>query len=134
MTFDLTQNRIRTDLLTAEELAAMKAAKHGWEMIYYDMTWKDVPDPAWIPDYIYRAKPAPRPTIICNGVEVPEPVRGIEKDGEYWIALPDHEDWACSMVWANDACDRLMQQRGLIHLTEADAVSHAKAMAKAGCV
>ena len=74
MTFDPTQNRIRTDLLAAYELAALKAAKHGWEYLYQANgvdEWIDMPDtPSWHCGTIYRAKPAPAHTITFTPAEL----------------------------------------------------------------
>jgi len=60
--FDPTQNRVQTCLLTADELAALKAAKHGWEFWCADK-WINSTGPSWqTPDFVYRAKPAPAPS------------------------------------------------------------------------
>jgi len=81
------------------------------------------------------AKPAPRPAIICNGEKVPEPVREALRDGtDYWVPSPCFNDFVLFSYWSSDQVDHARLKRGLIHLTEADAVSHAKAMVKAGCV
>jgi len=134
MTFDPTQNRVPTCLLTVDELAALKAAKHGVEC-FGSSKWFDANIPSWAANSIYRAKPAPRPTIICNGVEVPEPVRETLPIGvQIFIASPLTDPWFQRSTWTGDYMDKRLLARGLIHLTEADAVSHAKAMAKAGCV
>jgi len=134
VTFDPTQNRVPTCLLTADELAALKAAKHGVEC-FGSSKWFDANTPTWAPNSVYRAKPAPRPTIICNGVEVPEPVReALEQHQAYWFASPLTEMWFQRSEWTGDYMDKRLLARGLIHLSEADAASHAKAMVKAGCV
>jgi len=134
VTFDPTQNRVPTCLLTADELAALKAAKHGVECLG-SSKWFDANTPTWAPNSVYRAKPAPRPTIICNGVEVPEPVREALATGTmYWLAAPFSQKWAIYMNWRGDGDDMHRLTTGQVHLSEADAVAHAKAMAKAGCV
>ena len=108
MTFDPTQNRIRTDLLAAYELAALKAAKHGWEYLYQANgvdEWIDMPDtPSWHCGTIYRAKPAPAHTItfttaelLAAAAELPE-VQGLAEAVERLNA-------ACDAMW-NDG-DRL---------------------------
>ena len=135
MTFDPTQNRVQTMHLTGDELDMLKAAKHGWLMYCDTYGWLPIRSVAWIETAIYRAKPAPRPTIICNGVEVPEPVREALGKGEmYWVPQPDFENWRGQAFWHDHEVDNERLKRGLIHTSEADAISHAKAMAKAGCV
>ncbi len=52
-------NRIQTMHLTADELAALKAAKHGWLAVRYNGTGLDIAPPAWHSTVVYRAKPAP---------------------------------------------------------------------------
>ena len=131
MTFDPTQNRIPTCLLTDDELAALKVAEHGWECASGLTNWRflNAHDPVWFQEAIYRAKPAHRPMIICNGVEVPEPVReALAKGDQYYLPNPYAEDWADRTIWLGDRSDALRLERGCIHLTEAAAVSHAKAM------
>jgi len=142
MTFDPTQNRVPTYMLTADELAALKAAKHG--LLFWNNStkaWQDnvTTDAYLYPGEIYRAKPAPAPTlsITVGGVTnvVAAPVTEALKDGtRYWVVEPTSPQWAYELPWNYDATDHRNLSRGLIHLTEAAAVSHAKAMAKAGCV
>ena len=128
MTFDPEQNRIPTILLTAEERAALGAAKHGWKK-YRANGWFEVSTPIWSSDNIYRAKPAPAPTIIVNGIEVPEPVREELKIGQrYWAISLTCDGLVINALWSNDTIDLRRLTRGLIHLNEAAAVAHAKAM------
>lgn len=128
MTFDPEQNRIPTGFLTQDELAALRAAKHGW-VRYIFGDWVDTPTPIFSEGVIYRAKPAPAPTILVNGIEVPEPVReALRLDQTYWVANLPSANLAWNISWSNDAYDIRALNRGLIHLTEAAAVAHAKAM------
>ena len=128
MTFDPEQNRIPTGLLTADERAALGAAKHGWQR-FQNSRWLEVLAPLWDADAIYRAKPAPTPTIIVNGIEVPEPVREALEVGQgYWVADVITTELSLSIRWYGDKNDRERLDRGLIHLTEAAAIAHAKAM------
>ena len=130
MTFDPEQNRIQTGLLTADERAALEAAKHGWLRLQYSSkVWVEASTPVWDQYNIYRAKPAPAPTIIVNGIEVPEPVREeLEKGCRYWLANPTSPYLYSGLWWGGNDIDRRWLSRGLIHLTEAAAVEHAKAM------
>lgn len=56
--FDPTTNRIPFRLLTTEEQAILKAWPHGWQIFDLD-GWLDIPKPLWMPNLIYRGKPAP---------------------------------------------------------------------------
>lgn len=126
MTFDPEQNRIPTGLLTDDELAALRTAKHGW-VRYIFGDWVDTPTPIFSEGVIYRARPAP--TIFVNGIEVPEPVReSLRFDQMYWEANLLSVNLACDNIWKNCEYDRLILNRGLIHLTADAAVAHAKAM------
>jgi hypothetical protein len=59
MTWTPETNRIMWCLMTPEEQAAMKAAKHGWE-IRDDYGWIGcTAEPVWFTDTTYRAIPAP---------------------------------------------------------------------------
>lgn len=134
--FDPTENRIQTMHLTDEERAILEAAisANGGEFSYWIRPFAPLNGKtSWLPEYIYRAKPAPRPTIICNGVEVPEPVRpGADQFQTYFFASPLTEPWFQRSEWTGDYMDKRLLARGLIHLTEADAVAHARAMVLPG--
>lgn len=128
MTFDPEQNRIPTGLLTDEELNALMATKHGHE-IFSCARWTDCPNPEFTASFIYRAKPAPAPTIIVNGIEVPEPVREGMEEGQAYFAPDVYTEKLCYLNrWGGDTYDLMRLNRGLIHLTKAAAVEHAKAM------
>ena len=128
MTFDPEQNRIPSGFLTEDELAALRTAKHGW-VRYIFGDWVDTPTPIFSEGVIYRAKPAPAPTILVNGIEVPEPVRKALKKGQkYFISDVAAEKLRFPSCWDGDVLDLKCLNRGLIHLTEAAAVAHAKAM------
>lgn len=60
-------NRIPTRLLTPEELAALKAAEHGWE-VFDDTTWSPIFNPFWHLTSTYRAKPAPKRIVTWHNV------------------------------------------------------------------
>jgi hypothetical protein len=130
MTFDPEQNRIQMGLLTADERAALKDVKQGWQRFLYNKkVWVETSTPVWDPDGIYRAKPAPAPTIIVNGIEVPEPVREeLEVGRKYWLATTSGPELSIELIWRDHPFHRTRLNRGLIHLTEAAAVEHTKAM------
>lgn len=131
-------NRVPTCLLTADELAAMKAAKHGWE--FWNTTEQDWSNPLsdwdgtyFYPQSIYRAKPAPAPTlsITVNGVTnvVAAPVTEKPEDGDdYFCPAPCFNDYVLSSHWISDQVDYARLNRGLIHLSETAARAHAMAM------
>ena len=63
MTWNPTTNLIQTDLLTREQLAALKAWPHGYEL-YASGVWVSCL-PVWsMKDDVYRGKPAPVVTSI----------------------------------------------------------------------
>ncbi len=71
MTWTPETNRIPWELMTPEEQAAMKAAKHGWEFWYY-LDWAESTGHIWIPPRIYRARPAPAAkTEGREGMKIP---------------------------------------------------------------
>ena len=134
MTFDPTQNRVRTDLLTEDELVALKAAEHGWLVRTYDCKWVDaVPEPSWYSEETYRAKPAPAPTLsitvngVTNVVVAPETEKP-EYGKKYYVAAPLNDKWFTWNPWDDDADDNFYLSRRVIHLTEAAARAHAIAM------
>lgn len=129
MTFDPEQNRIQIGLLTDEERAALGAAKHGW-LCYRNDCWVNFQDPRiCTTGDILRAKPAPAQTILVNGIEVPEPVReALRNFDKYWLVFPVGAELSMEVTWYDEAIHHTRLNRGLIHLTEAAAVAHAKAM------
>lgn len=62
-------NRIHTDMLTPDERIALGAAKHGW-LFWNDSAkaWQDkITNDAYLyPGSVYRAKPAPAPTLMSE--------------------------------------------------------------------
>lgn len=74
-----------------------------------------------------RVKP---PTVLINGIEVPEPCREpVKKNEQYW--MPDLlrlSGLACAEVWYGIPCELEYLKRGLVHLTKEAAETHAKAL------
>lgn len=69
-------------------------------------------------------------TIRIGDVEVPEPVRHVLKNGEYyWVANADARE-VTQYKWYSDTADFLFLRRGLIHRTKEAAKSHADALIK----
>lgn len=68
-------------------------------------------------------------TITCNGFTVPKPISDPLKYGDvYWLAAPHFSRFTTSYVWFDVDANTHHFSRGLIHLTEAAAIAHAKAM------
>lgn len=91
-------------------------------------TWRDFDDhPAWIDDYEYRRK---QNTIVINGHEVPAPIKTPLMDGvTYFVPVISGQDrlydW---FLWEGDSYDYLLLERGLIHMTEDNAIQHSEAL------
>lgn len=69
--------------------------------------------------------------ITVRGVtfDVPEPVREPLKMGAaFWVADPTVPKWCGYAEWTGHASDVRLLEIGMIHLTEAAAVTHGKAM------
>jgi len=64
MTWHPTTNLVQTDLLTEEQLAALKAWPHGHEYYCGRGEWDDGKKPTWVDDSVYRGKPAPVVTSV----------------------------------------------------------------------
>jgi len=62
MTWHPTTNLVQTDLLKPEQQKALYAWPHGYEY-YCDGEWIEF-NPSWLPDKVYRAKPAPVVTSV----------------------------------------------------------------------
>lgn len=68
-------------------------------------------------------------TVRGETFEVPEPVREpLEEGARYWVPSPVSADRAFEMEWCGDEHDLRRLAEGLVHLTEAAAVTHGKAM------
>ena len=73
--------------------------------------------------------------ITVRGVtfDVPEPVREpLEMDQQYWLVVPTRNAFVSAEMWCGDADDLCWLARGIVHLTEAAAVTHGKAMCGVG--
>jgi len=97
-----------------------------WER--WQFKWKEWEDcefcPEWNNEFEYRRKPR---TININGIEVPEPMREVPKDGtKYYMPMCDREV-DCS-VWQNSMSDNRWLSWGVCHLTREAAELHAKAL------
>ncbi len=127
-------NRIQTWHLKPTEIAALADAKHGL-LVWDDAKgWQDlVGYPFWAGKDIYRAKPAPAPTLsitvngVTNVVAAPVTERLAHKQA-YWLASPHRYSWTLPTYWMSDPVDLICLSRGLIHTSEAAARAHAMAM------
>lgn len=74
----------------------------------------------------YRRK---QKTILINGIEVPEPFRGILESGKkYWCPNLIYEDGADWFYFVQSEDYQNLFNNGLIHLTKENALIHAKAL------
>lgn len=81
--------------------------------------------------YEFRLKPKP---LIIGDIEVPAPVspdtQALPEDTDFWIADPSCHDgkFAQKSKWDGAKSDQQYLKRGLVHLKEADAIAHGKAL------
>ena len=121
-----------TEYLTHRE-AALHLCNGGKLEMCYDERWVTAKGGGieLSPSYIDRRSyyRAAVETITCNGVEVLKPVsEPLEKGQRYWLALPSAVTFSIVLKWSNSEIDHHRLRRGLVHLTEAAAVTHARAM------
>ena len=73
-------------------------------------------------DWTRSFKPRKR-TVTINGHEVPAPETQAPKIGtQYWTFRNTDPDLVVSNVWSNDGLDRRLLNRGLVHLSEENAL------------
>ena len=71
-------------------------------------------------------------TIQIGGIHVPKPLMTPPPLGtRYWCAMMDEDAMTYAFTWSGDRYDELALKRGMLHLTEENAVAHAKALIKA---
>ena len=69
------------------------------------------------------------PTTITRTVTYPKPVTEPLAVGQmYYVPMMTEPNFYIANVWQNHGFDDLMYDRGLIYITKADAIAHAKAM------
>ena len=76
-------------------------------------------------------------SIRIGGINVPKPLMTPPPLGtRYWCAMMDEDAMAYAFTWNGDRYDRLVLKRGMLHLTEENALAHAKALIQVsgGCV
>lgn len=73
-----------------------------------------------------RMKPR---TIKVNGFEIEAGESGdLATNQVYYMPAIDRRDCLDEVVWCHDSDDAMCLKRGLVHLTEGNAIAHAKAM------
>jgi hypothetical protein len=96
---------------------------------HHTLEWENASEWFWMlspSDWQVRRK---QKTIKVNGFDVPEPVRhSLEYDTSYFSVSVSNVGFSTKFQWENDPLDKLWLSRGLIHLTEENAIAHAKAM------
>ena len=69
--------------------------------------------------------------IQIGGIHVPKPLMTPPPRGtQYWCAMMDEDAMAYAFTWHGDRYDELALKRGIMHVTEENAVAHAKALIK----
>ncbi|AKG19276.1 hypothetical protein AAX09_07710 [Moraxella bovoculi] len=69
--------------------------------------------------------------VTIGDVSFPKPVsEPLKKGTKYWFAGLGSERCAFSYDWDDDETDKRILRRGLLHLSEENAVAHAKALIK----
>ena len=75
------------------------------------------------PIKFYRIKP---PTIVINEEEVPKPeTKPLHRGTSYWVPMLCGSELTVNFAWSDSEIDHFHLDRGLIHLTKADAETHA---------
>ncbi|MDE9537175.1 hypothetical protein [Xenorhabdus bovienii] len=118
-------------MIKAVEIAQLKADRwwEHFEVLHDDADrWCSLAGEFYFdPDKKYRLKPR---TIKIGSVDVPEPVREPLEYGQLYFCpcVSNDETTSNSLLWTNHECDKLLLQRGLIHLDRESAVIHTKAL------
>ena len=69
--------------------------------------------------------------IQIGGIHVPKPLMTPPPLGtRYWCAMMDEDAMTYELTWHGDRYDELALKRGIMHVTEENAVAHAKALIK----
>lgn len=100
----------------------------GWQVKPDGFDWEDCrSQPLWAINAEYRRKPR---FIKINGFNVPEPLREPPEYGTvYWAPCLDGEELFCGSVNWRGSEDHVRDlKRGLVHLTQEAAITHAKAL------
>lgn len=124
-------------LLTPQEalqaIANNEKLEHRWHYheewaVYrpldYEVSIKDILSTV----YLFRLA---QEMITIGDVSFPKPVsEPLKKGTKYWFAGLGSERCAFSYDWDDDETDKRILRRGLLHLSEENAVAHAKALIK----
>ena len=126
---DLTTNTSAYGLCSDEWKAAMQAhVDAGGEVEWFsNVGWRSHPTTEFLTGLTYRAKPTP--VTITQTVTYPKPLTKALADGQtYYSPDPQRESMHSIETWDGGEMDHLWLKRGLIYLTETDAVTRAKSM------
>ena len=113
----------------AKDWAETRTPWKRWHFCYLGISseWEKLTNhPAWTEDVQYKRIPTPQPTILINGIKVPEPVRKPLNDGERYFVTDLRRCYGSE--WDDDSTDCKRFQSGMIHLTEEAAEIHRKAL------
>ncbi|SPL72016.1 hypothetical protein [Acinetobacter stercoris] len=116
----LTHKEAKLAWANNEALLINNAAVNGWEE-FFPANWGcDVFDA-----YEFQIKPR---IVKIGDIEVAEPIKEpLSKGQQYFVPSLLTEKLANQLKWKNSAIDKTLLERGLIHLTEQDAINHAQA-------
>lgn len=118
----------------AEDASRSETPWESWEYSLADTgeaSWSPLDEgPRWSAHVEYRRKPKKTIIIIIiNGFEINEPVRdALPYRAEYFLVLPTTGGKFHRLVWGGTEPEHEWLQHGLIHLTQEDAIAHAKAL------
>lgn len=70
-------------------------------------------------------------SIQIGGIHVPKPLMTPPPRGtQYWRIAINNSALVDALTWDGDSYDKLMLKRSILHLSEENAVAHAKALIK----
>lgn len=68
--------------------------------------------------------------ITIDGVSFPKPESKPPKQGSYYIASLEYDNFYAPSIWDGDALDKFRLKCGLVHLSKENAIAHTKALIK----
>lgn len=102
------------------EVVEVKRLGNSWAVCSWGWTID------WYFDKQFRIKPK---QININGNLINAPIKDKLKRGDdYWLVNLLTAAKVSDCIWENDFIDNFRLDRGLIHLTQEDALAHAKAL------
>lgn len=78
-------------------------------------------------DLNYKVRIKPK-MLQINGLEYPEPLKGIHEGERYWCVATNQTDGVMDYIWCNDEVDKATFSRRLVHSTKEAAQQHCAAL------